>query len=449
MRPPPAPPAPQAPQAPRRVTPLAPAALLGAATMLALLAAPGALPGQSLAITGGKVYPVSGPPLENATVLIRNGRIAAVGSNVAIPADAQRIDASGKWVTPGLVNAATVLGLLEVQFSGGYQDNGAKGDKGIAASFRVWEGINPANTYIPATRKDGITTVAVVPSRGFVQGQAAAIDLVEGTVPQMLVKAPVAMVGDFANPQAAEATARGELVDRWRELLRDVKAYQLRKAQYDANQTRPLAARRADLEALIPVANGTMPLWLQVDRASDIEAALAFAKELGLRIVIAGGAEAWRVADKLAAARVPVMVGAMNNIPSSFSTLGQRQENAALLRAAGATVVLIGNGPGDESSFNVRNIRQEAGNAVAYGMRWDDALRAVTLSAAEALGVADKLGSLQVGRSANVVVWDGDPFEFATRAEHVFVRGVEYAKPTREEELTNRYKSRPPTYRSP
>src|SRR3989304_4012222 len=125
--PPPAPPAPRPPPAPGRVTPPAPAALLGAATMLALLAAPGALPGQSLAITGGKVYPVSGPPLENATVLIRNGRIAAVGSNVAIPADAQRIDASGKWVTPGLVNAATVLGLLEGQFSGGYQDNGAKG----------------------------------------------------------------------------------------------------------------------------------------------------------------------------------------------------------------------------------------------------------------------------------------------------------------------------------
>ena len=419
--------------------------LLSALLILGAMALPSAA--QTIAITGGKLYPVSGPPIENGTVVITNGKITAVGANVPIPAGAQRVDATGKWVTPGLFDAATILGAQEVGFSGGYQDNGAKGEKGVAASFKVWESINPANTFIPMTRRDGITTVGVVPTQGYVQGQAAVIDLLEGDVAQMVVRAPVAMLGDFSNPQSAEAGARGELYQKWRDLLRDAKAYSLRKTQYEANQSRTFVASKGNLEALQPVLAGTMRLWLLADRASDIEAALALAREFTIKIVIVGGAEAWKVADKLAAANVPVMAGAMNNIPASFSTLGQRQENAGLLRAAGVAVALVGNGPGDEESYNVRDIRQEAGNAVAYGMKWDDALRAITLAPAEVAGVADKVGSLRVGRSANVVVWSGDPFEFATRAEHVFVHGVEYTGRTREEELTDRYKSKPPTYR--
>ena len=131
----------------------------------------------------------------------------------------------------------------------------------------------------------------------------------------------------------------------------------------------------------------------------------------------------------------------MNNIPQSFDALGQRQENASLLRAAGVSVSLMGNGPGDPASFNVRNIRQEAGNAVAYGMTWEDALRAITLAPAEAFGVADRVGALRVGADADVVVWDGDPFEFATRATSVFIRGVLQTGTSRQDELTARYKA--------
>jgi len=201
---------------------------------------------------------------------------------------------------------------------------------------------------------------------------------------------------------------------------------------------------------MIPVLDGRLPLLVAVDKASDIEAALRLAKEFGLKLMIGGGAEAWIVADQLAAAKVPVLTGAMNNIPASFSSLGQRQENAGLLRRAGVTVALIGNAEGgDEEAFNARNIRYEAGNAVAYGMTWDDALRAVTLAPAQLFGVADRVGSLQPGREANVVVWSGDPFEFATVAEHVFVRGREYTEPTRQDLLTERYKSLPPVYRGP
>ena len=166
--------------------------------------------------------------------------------------------------------------------------------------------------------------------------------------------------------------------------------------------------------------------------------------------MIGGGAEAWMMADKLAAARIPVFTGAMNNIPGGFAALGQRQENAALLRKAGVQVALIGNaGGGDEEAFNVRNLKQEAGNAVAYGMTWDDALRAVTLAPAEFFGVADRVGSLQAGRAANVVIWSGDPFEFTTRAERVFVRGREYTERTRQDLLTDRYKALPNLFNTP
>jgi imidazolonepropionase-like amidohydrolase len=177
---------------------------------------------------------------------------------------------------------------------------------------------------------------------------------------------------------------------------------------------------------------------------------MRIAREFNVRLMIDGGAEAWMMADKLAAAHIPVLTGAMNNIPRGFAALGQRQENAALLRKAGVAVALIGNaGGGDEETFNVRNLKQEAGNAVAYGMTWDDALRAVTLAPAEIFGVTDRVGSLQPGREGNVVVWSGDPFEFTTRVEHVFVRGHEYSDKTRQDLLMERYKTLPNTHNNP
>ncbi|HET8771793.1 MAG TPA: amidohydrolase family protein [Gemmatimonadaceae bacterium] len=408
---------------------------------------------QTIAITGGTVYPVSGPKIENGTVLIRDGKIAAVGASVTIPADAERIDARGKWITPGFINSATTLGLNEAggpQFSGGYNDVSARGETGIAAAFEAWRGLNPLNTFIAPARQEGVTSVVVMPGGGMVSGQAALIDLVEAiAVDGMVRDAPTAMVGQFGNPGSGETDARAEFWGRWRRLLDDVKAYQARRAAYEMGNTREYEARQADLEALIPVVAGEMPLMLGVDRASDIIEALAFAREYGLKLWIAGGAEAWMVAPQIAAARVPVFTGAMNNIPGDFATLGQAQETAGLLRAAGVTVVLIGNGPGDPASFNVRNIRQEAGNAVAYGMSWDDALRAITLAPAEVMGVASQVGALAAGLDANVVVWSGDPFEFASVAEHVYVRGREFTGKSRQQLLVERYLSLPPSYRTP
>lgn len=420
------------------------------ASIVALLALSGSLSAQTVAITGGRVYTVSGAPIENGTVIIRDGRIAQVGANIAIPAEARRIDASGKWVTPGLINSSTQLGLVEISAEAPTRDVSARGKDAIAAAFTVWDGFNPKSVLLAPAREDGITSVVIAPSGGLVSGQAAVIDLTTGSLSDMLVRAPVGMVAQIDDKGSAGVGGRAELILKLKELLEDTRVYSRRKADFERAASRSFVAGRLDLEAMIPVVEGRMPLIVDADRSSDIEAALKLASEYSLRLVIAGGAEAWMVADKLAAARVPVLTGAMNNIPRSFATLGSSQESAAILRRAGVEVILIGDsGTGDAETFNVRNLKQEAGNAVAYGMSWDDALRAVTIAPARLLGIADRYGSIEAGKVGNIVVWSGDPFELSTRAEHVLVRGVEIDTPSRQKQLEQRYKTLPPDYRKP
>ena len=421
------------------------------ASILALVAFSGTLSAQTVAITGGRVHTAAGAPMDNATVLIRDGRIAQVGTSVAIPEGARRIDAAGKWVTPGLINAATQLGLVEVAAEQTTRDANARGRDGIAAAFTPWEGLNTASVLFAPARDEGVTTVVIAPAGGLVAGQAAVIDLVQGSMTDMLVRAPAAMISQVGSPGSAGGLgARGELAVRLRELLDDTRAYSRRRADYERAATRDFSASRLDLEAMIPVVEGRLPLIVVADRASDIETALRIAAEYNLRIAIGSGSEAWMVAPKLAAARVPVFTGAMNNIPGGFSSLGSYQENAGLLRRAGVDVGIIGDaGISDGQGFNVRNIKQEAGNAIAYGMSWDDALRAVTIVPARFLGIADRYGTIEAGKVANVVVWSGDPFEFGTRAEHVFVRGSEISAPNRQKMLEQRYRTLPPDYRKP
>lgn len=405
---------------------------------------------QTVAIVGGKVYPVSGAPIENGTVVIANGRITAVGTNVPIPAGAQRIDATGKIVTPGFVNSSTQLGVVEIGFDGPQTDPRARGKDNVAAAFTVWEGLDPNSVLLAPARKEGVTSFVIIPTGGLISGQAALADVVPGTTSDMIIRAPVAMVGEIGNAQQAGVGARGELIVKLREILEDTKYFQTHRDAFDRAQTRPFAASRLDLQALIPVIEGRLPLLVSVDRESDIDAAMRLARDYNVKLVIGGGAEAWMMADKLAAAHIPVLTGAMNNIPADFASLGQRQENAALLRKAGVQVALIGNaGGGDEETFNVRNLKQEGGNAIAYGLSWDDALRAVTLAPAEIFGVADRVGSLQPGREGNVVVWSGDPFEFTSHAEHVLVRGREYNEKTRQDLLVERYRNLPATHNQP
>ena len=413
---------------------------------LSLMLAATASAQETIAITGGTIYPVSGPRIENGTIVITNGVISAMGAGVAIPAAARRVDATGKWITPGFVAPMTSLGVVEVGAVRDTRDGSARGKDGVAAAFRVWDAFNPAATTIPVARQDGgITTVGVMPSGGMVAGLGAAFDLSTGTTADAMInKAPVAMVATLDAAAAAGMGSRAEALAKLKMLLRDAREFNVGRVRYDAGAMRELSAGRADLDAMQFVLKGTIPLVINVDRASEILNAIALGKEFSIRVVINGGSEAWSVATQLAAAKVPVMTGAMNNIPGSFASLGQRQENLALLRAAGVQVAIVGDGAGGEENYNVRNLRYEAGNAVAYGLSWDEALRAITLAPAEILGVSNRVGSLAVGKAGNVVIWSGDPFEYATQPERVFVAGSDARVVTRQELLTQRYRQGPP-----
>lgn len=411
-----------------------------AVVLSALLAAPAGA--QTIALTGAKVYPVSQPPVDNATVVIVNGKITAVGANVAIPAGAERIDARGTWITPGLIDPVTVLGVVEVGAVPQSNDASAKGEKSVAAGFRVWEALNPASMLWAPARNEGVTTVGIVPTGGLISGQAAVVDLVDGTRNQMLRRKPAAIHARLQSGATPDTSSRGEVLLRLRELLQDAKTYAAKRQAYESARTRTFATTRPNLDALVPLVRGELPLMLSVDRTADIDAALDLAREFTLKLVLVGAEEGWKVAERIAAAHVPVIVGALNNIPGNFATLASRQENAALLRRAGAQVALSTGG----ESFNVRNLKQHAGNAVAYGLSWDDALRAVTWTPAEILGVGASIGTLQAGRDANLVVWDGDPFEFGTQVVHVLVHGREITQPSRQDLLMERYKSAPPVY---
>jgi imidazolonepropionase-like amidohydrolase len=405
------------------------------AALLALLV-PVASAAQPIAIVGGKVHPVSGPVIEKGTVIITDGRITAVGANLPLPVGARVVDASGKWVTPGLINALTSLGLSEVGAVPAANDSSAKGEAGVAAALRVWEGLNPDSVLWAPARNEGVTSALTVPTGGLIAGQAAFVDTAGATRTELLRRTPAAMVASLT-AATAEAASRGDLLLRLRQVLDDARAYATRKAAYERAATRPFVVSHVHLEALQPVLAGKLPLLVAVDRASDIQALLDLARDYRLRVVVQGAAEAWKVAGALAAAKVPVLTGALENIPVSFDELGARQENAALLRKAGVSVIVVA---GRREGFNVRNVKQHAGNAVAYGLPWDEALRAVTLAPAEAFGVADTIGSLAPGKAANLVIWSGDPFEFSTRAEQVFIRGREVRSPSRQDQLSERYK---------
>jgi imidazolonepropionase-like amidohydrolase len=400
----------------------------------------GLLLAQTLVITGGTVYPVSRPKLERATVVIQDGRITAVGTSVTPPANATRIDATGMWVTPGLIDGAGQLGLTEIGAVAGTDDAGTKSDT-VAAAFNVLEAINPASTLIPITRMAGVLTTLATPEHGLIHGQAVLLDLDGTTVDAMLVRSPAAMVAELTEQtKDLGGGSRAGAAARLRQVLDDAQEFRTRKADWSRAQIHPLAATAADLAALAPVLRGELALVVIANRRSDLETAMRIARDYRLKLVLSGAAEGWQIADKIARARVPVLVEPLDNIPS-YDGLSARLDNAALLAKAGVRVALL-----ETNTHNARNLRQQAGNAVANGLPWDGALRAVTLSPAEIFGVAGRYGSLDSGKVANVVVWSGDPFELSTRVTHVVIRGREIPLQSRQTELLERYRKLPPEY---
>ncbi|MEP6573975.1 MAG: amidohydrolase family protein [Gemmatimonadota bacterium] len=407
--------------------------------LLATCAASTPVRAQAIAITGGTVYPVSGPKIENGTVILRDGKVVAVGKGLAVPAGATQVDATGKWVTPGLFHAATTLGLVEVSAIDGTTETSDTGD--VNAAFNVSEGINPASVLIPIMRLEGLTTAVTLPSGGLISGQGVLIDLNGERIEDLIARSPVAMVINMdEGAKGAGGGSRAGIMARLRRVFHDAQEYERRAPDYRRAQMQPLAARAADLEALAPVLHGTLPVIVTANRRSDIDNALRLASEFHLRLIIRGGVEAWQAAAELAEAHVPVAIDPMANLPS-FNGLGARLDNATLLRKAGVEVLLA-----EEDTYNYRNIRFMGGNAVRNGLTWDDALRSITLAPALAFGVGDHYGSLEAGKVANVVVWSGDPLDFASHAEHVYIRGVEMPHTSRQTELLGRYRTLPPQY---
>ena len=394
--------------------------------------------GPVVAITNARILTAAGPAIERGTVLIRGGRIAAVGADVTVPPDAKVIDGTNKIVTPGFIESNTNLGIVEISLSAEGTADQASTDPGLGAAFDVMDAFNPRATAIPVARVDGITRALVVPggTGHIIQGQAAVFDLAGEHVPGSVTKPQAAMMAVLGEAGAAVAGgSRATAMLRLRELLQDAQDFSRNRVAWNSAQRRDYARGRLDLEALRPVLTGQMPLAIHAHRASDLLAAMRLADEFKLKLVLVGAAEAWMVADEIAKRKVPVVIKPLTNIPT-FDALAASLENAARLQKAGVTLVL--------SSFETHRagtLRQEVGNAISYGLDREAALEAVTITPARVWGVADRTGSLEVGKEADVVVWSGDPFELTTHAEHVFIRGREMPKDTRQSELLKKYRT--------
>jgi imidazolonepropionase-like amidohydrolase len=441
-------------------------ALVGAGVLLAASAAQAA----TVAIVNAHIF-TAGPAGEIAsgTVLIRDGKIAAVGANVIVPAGTQVVDAKGGVLTPGFVAANSALGAVEIGSLG--NDVSVRSDD-LGAAFDVQYALNPDSVVIPVARLGGITSAVVTPrvrgagagadqdeeiadatagggvseaSTGLFAGQAAVIQLGHGQEP--LLKARVAMVAPFGEAGANVAGgARGAEIVRLKEALGDVRAYMANRAAYNRAGYRDLALSRADLEALIPVVQGQMPLIAVVNRASDIRAVLKLAREEHFRLILSGAAEGWRLGPEIAAAGVPVLLNSTIDRPSDMESLAATLENAARLEKAGVTVVMEANSGAHRS----HEMRYDAGIAVANGMTPRGALAAITINPARVFGVANRIGSLEAGKDADLVLWSGDPFEPLSRPQLILVRGEAQPLTSRQIELRDRYKdlnrAYPPAY---
>jgi len=413
------------------------------------------------AITGGRVL-TGTSVIENGTVVIQGGRIVSVGTGPA-PSGARIVDAAGKTVAPGFVVVGSGLGGSEVSSVRGSNDL-SNGANTISASFDVSYGLDPWSFTLPVARLGGITRAIVVPehagsgtgahkddgeddfagageggyqSPGLFAGQAAIIDLGQGT--DVLVKPRVAMVAPFGEAGAGVAGgARGAEFTLFRESLAEVRLYARNKAAYDRAGVRDLSLSRADLEALIPVANGTMPLIVTVHRAADIQQVLRLGREEGVKLILDGAEEGWLVAPDIAAAKVPVLLNPISNLPGSFETRAARMENAAALNAAGVVIAIKGN---EGSTHRAREARYNAGNAVSHGLPYAAAIAALTVNPAAIFGEAGQFGQLTPGAAADVVVWSGDPLEPLSVASAVFIDGVEQSLTSRQILLRDRYRN--------
>jgi len=409
--------------------------LLGCA---ALIAAP--VSAQTVAITGGKVVIGDGSaPIDNGTVVITNGRVVAAGAGVAVPAGAERIDATGKWVTPGIVAGFTRMGLVGVDAVDPSNDAGARNSP-FNASLDMAPAINPDVAAMAVNRAAGVTRAIVSPDAGNVifGGQGAVIDTGADMSPVTKAKAfqfvefgeAGARLAGGSRPAliAAFKTALGEASDAAKGVFREESLL-----------------KRGDALALVPVVNGTMKLFVHVEGAPDILTVLSLKKDFpALNLVLVGATEGWRVAPQIAAAKVGVLASALNDLPESFEQLAATQSNIGRMKKAGVQVAI--GMINDNEARQAQLSMQYAGNLVALnkvpgatGLSWDQAFATITSAPAEIAGVGADIGSLRAGRRGDVVIWDGDPLELTSGVQAVWIDGVKQSLVSRQTRLRDRY----------
>ena len=402
----------------------------------------------ALVIRGAKVFTLAGPPIENGTVVIRGGKIEAVGTNVTVPAGARVLDASGLQVYPGLFDAMTTLGLTEigaVDVTNDMSELGLFNPHLLAATA-----VHPASEHIPVARANGIThTVAMPQARpGGIGGQGSLINLDGWTVEEMLIQPSVGFVlswptlaarGGFGGFQAAARPFR-ELKKEYDDRVKQLDDWLEAARRYDrAVQGGNGVPRDLKLEALTKVTRRELPLLVQANGDRDIKNAIAWAEKQNVRIVILGGGQAWKVKDELAQKQVPVIVGPTQDLPDAEDgAYDEKYAQPAALHQAGVKFALS-----TFSSSDSRTLPYEVGNAVPYGLPQEEAIKAITLYPAQILGVADKVGTIEAGKIANLILTDGDPLMIQTTYKHVIINGNEVSLDNRHLELYEKYRSRP------
>jgi len=412
---------------------------LYAAAAVAAFATPVAA--ETIAITGGRVVVGDGSaPIEGGTVVIRDGKIIAAGANVAVPAGARKIDATGNWVTPGVFAGFTRLGLSEVDAVNGTNDKSG-GKSGFSAAIDVAPAIDPFRSSFAINRAAGVTRAVVAPEAAdnIFAGQGAIADL--GVDSNPVTKVRAFQFAEFGEEGAASAGgSRAGTHLHFRAMLREAQDYAAGRGTFDDD-----LLKAEDAKALLSVLKGETRLLIHVEGANDMLRLMELKREFpAIKMVFVGVSEGWRVARELAQAGIPVIASALNDLPATFEMLGATQSNIGRMKDAGVQVAI--GMINDRDSHQLRYTTQYAGNIVslqyvpgATGLTWDEAFAAISSVPAEIMGVGDRLGSLKAGRAADVVVWDGDPLELSSAAIAVIIDGVEQPLANRQNRLRDRY----------
>ncbi|WP_425507293.1 amidohydrolase family protein [Stenotrophomonas lactitubi] len=408
------------------------AATLGAAVMALACIAPPAQ-AQDLLVRGATVATASARGnVEDADVLVQGGIIRAVGRGLSAPAGVPVVEAKGRMLTPALFGGITEIGIEEVSGESSTVDSALKiGEQPLRPEFDVTLAYNPASVLIPVARLDGIgfTALGAATGGGFVAGQGGVVRF-DGSADPIGPRALFLRLGAAASELTGQSRAA-----QWMLLQQMVDEARGQVAADSPHALLTPAGRRT----LARYLSGQGRIVVEVDRAADIRQLLRWAAREKVKIAIAGGAEAWQLAPELAAAKVPVFVDALGNLPATFDQIGATLENAARLQRAGVPVAFAQR---DDASHNARKMRQLAGNAVANGLPWADGLAGLTRVPAEVLGVADQIGSIEPGKRADLVLWEGDPLDVAHYAEQVWLGGRAMPMRSRQTELRDRYLQR-------